>query len=64
MCQFGLNVDGTGPNKKPTGILSNSEEILDQVNQVCPGDHQHTPTLHGLPKKAQVYPNRGHRFDE
>eukprot|EP00434_Breviolum_minutum_P042285 symbB.v1.2.037631.t1/scaffold5609.1/size25375/3 len=34
MCQFGLNVDGTGPNKKPTGILSNSQEILDQVKYV------------------------------
>ena len=57
-CEYGLNVDGTGRNRKPTGILTNSEKISLRMKKKCQGDHHHTPTLSGLPLKAQVYPRR------
>lgn len=56
MCAFGLNVDGTGLNKKPTGIMTNSKWIAKYLNVLCKGDHFHTPTISGRPHKAQEYP--------
>ena len=56
MCEFGMNVDGSGLNLKPTGVLTNSEEIFKEMSRRCSQNHQHTPVLHGLPKLAQKYP--------
>ncbi len=55
-CAYGLNVDGRGPNKKSTGILTNSEFIAVALSKRCPKNHFHVPLLGGLPEKAQTYP--------
>lgn len=56
MCMFGMNVSGKGLNKKPTKLLCNSEEIARRMSKVCDHSHFHVPTMCGLPKKAQKYP--------
>ena len=56
MCEYGLKVDGNGLNKKPTGIMTNPPCIPQKLSRKCRHNHFHVPTLHGLPKKAQVYP--------
>ena len=56
MCMYGMNVNGLGLNKKPTKLMSNSEEVRRMVNRRCDRKHFHAPTLCLLPKKAQEYP--------
>ena len=56
MCMFGMNVDGTGLNRKPTGIVSNCPGILRHLDVRCDGTHFHTPLVGGKAKHAQVYP--------
>lgn len=56
MCEYGMNVTGEGLNLKPTGILTNSPKIAEQLSRRCRGTHEHVQLLHGLGKKAQVYP--------
>ena len=55
-CMYGLNVDGEGPNKKPTGFATNSPEIAKKLARRCDGSHFHAPTMSGKPRKAQIYP--------
>ena len=55
MCAFGLKVVPEGFSRKPTTLLTNSEEIAKQVGRKCNGRHFHVPLLHGLAKKAQQY---------
>ncbi|CAK9069029.1 unnamed protein product [Durusdinium trenchii] len=55
-CQFGLNVDDLGPNKKPTRWMSSSQKVLSRLNRRCTGEHQHTPLQNGMPAKAAIYP--------
>eukprot|EP00913_Durusdinium_trenchii_P026417 g24785.t1 len=56
MCMFGLNVHGMGLNKKPTKLMIDSEEMRKGLERRCDKKHFHVPTLCGLPKKAQKYP--------
>ena len=56
MCMFGLNVNGMGLNKKPTKLMINSKEMRKRLERRCNKKHVHVPTLCGLPKKAQKYP--------
>ena len=58
MCQFEMNVDGAGLNKKTTKWMSNMPEVLNILGKRCRKDHFHVPLLHGLAKKAQEYPAR------
>eukprot|EP00435_Cladocopium_sp_Y103_P043073 s847_g12.t1 len=53
--RYNLRVDGENLNKKPTGLLLNSEEMANHLGRRCLGDHAHQPSLHGLAKKAQKY---------
>eukprot|EP00435_Cladocopium_sp_Y103_P059905 s740_g21.t1 len=55
MCQFGMRVKDK-LNKKPTTILTNSEEIALQLNRVCPGDHEHESLMGGNAALAAEYP--------
>lgn len=57
-CQFGLNVDGQGLNKKPTRWMSNVEEVLQKLDRRCKGDHPHVTLENGRPAAAAVYPPR------
>ena len=56
MCRFGLSVSGDKLDKKPTGILTNSEEIFSQMSKRCTEDHVHE-SLEGGEKtrRAQIY---------
>lgn len=58
MCMYGMNVDGSGLNKKPTGLVTNSECIARAMQRRCDGSHFHVPLLHGLGHKAQRYPEK------
>ena len=55
MCQYNLRADGQELNKKPTGLLLNSEEMAKHLQRRCRGGHSHKALLHGLAKKAQKY---------
>ena len=57
-CMFGLNVDGTGPNRKRTRWLSNMSPVLELLDVKCDKSHFHVPLENGRPKLAQVYPDK------
>jgi hypothetical protein len=42
-CQYGLNVDGTGLNRKPTRWMTNMEELIPFLSRRCKKRHFHTP---------------------
>lgn len=55
-CQFGLNVDGLGPNKKPTRWMSSSHKgSVTAQPPMRRGTHAHT-LQNGMPAKAAIYP--------
>ena len=56
MCAHGMAVTHEGFNRKPTGIMSNSQRVLREVCLRCPGNHRHVPLIGGLAHKAQRYP--------
>ncbi len=56
MCQYGMNVDGRGPNQKPTIWITNSVHIARQLQRRCGGEHRHVALMGGLAKKAAEYP--------
>ena len=62
MCRFGMtsHVDARGgPRglvKKPTGFMSSSKHILDQLDRRCTGDHEHVHLMGGRAAAAQEYP--------
>ena len=62
MCRFRMTThietkDGArGLVKKPTGFLSSSRCIRQQLNRKCTGDHSHVPLVGGRAAGAQVYP--------
>ena len=64
MCHFGMvtrigKVGGpTGPAKKPTGFLTNSAHIAEELNHRCPGDHVHIPLMGGRAAGAAIYPEK------
>ena len=60
-CQFGLHDRAGGIMKKPTGWITNSPRIAEQLNRQCQGEHQHTPVLGSCmgssrATQAQEYP--------
>ena len=58
-CQFGLRVKNAEDlNKKPTGFMGNSPQILSRLMRHCEGGHAHQPLLHGRARRAEVYPPR------
>ena len=64
MCCFGLQSSddgGVGPVKKPTGFITNSKIIRDELSRKCDGLHRHVHLVGGRAKAAQVYP---HNFAE
>ena len=42
--------------KKPTGFMSNSKFILEELDKKCPGDHKHVPLIAGRAAGAAIYP--------
>ena len=59
MCRFGMmreDENGGGLVKKPTGFLTNSEYLKDQLARKCMGGHRHVHLMGGRAKTCQVYP--------
>lgn len=55
ICMFGLRV-GRRLNKKPTGLMTNCEEIAEEMNKKCDHTHFHEPLEgSGKTRKAQPY---------
>ena len=59
-CVFNLRSATGELHKKPTGWLTNNDEIYKALNVRCPGNHDHVPILGGGPggsrsKQAQHY---------
>ena len=57
------DVQGRAPVFKPTGWMSNSKNILNQLNKLCTNngntsDHRHVNLHRGLAAKAAVYPEK------
>ena len=69
MCQFGMETfddrrRGTkGPVKKPTGFMTSSAGIYNELNRQCKDEHRHVPLMGGRAAGAAIYPRgalRGH----
>lgn len=59
MCRFGMrsqDEQGLGLVKKPTGFLTNSPHLRNQLNKQCLGGHRHVQLVGGRAKACQVYP--------
>ena len=62
MCQFGMqsHIDRIGGDlglvKKPTGFMTSSRCVLQELGKRCSGDHDHVPLVGGRDAGAQVYP--------
>eukprot|EP00969_Alexandrium_andersonii_P320582 14164018-Alexandrium_andersonii.AAC.1 len=53
-CRFGLSVVDSGQlSKKPTGWLTNSQKVAEELDVRCRCDQPHATLLSGLPRKAQ-----------
>ena len=59
-CMYGLDTpdeDGVDtPAKKPTGVLSSSWCILDELSLRCDGSHVHQHLMSGRAAAAALYP--------
>ena len=61
MCRFGMVSEdelGVGLVKKPTGFLTNSEYVKDQLSKTCQGGHRHVQLMGGRAQACQVYPEK------
>ena len=61
MCRFGMTSReevGIGLVKKPTGLLTHSDVLQDQLSWKCLGGHRHGQLVGGRAKACQVYPVR------
>jgi hypothetical protein len=62
MCQFGMmsRIGGVGselgPVLKPTGFMTNSVHIANELQKVCPRYHAHVPLVVGRAAGAAIYP--------
>ena len=62
MCQFGMTThiesrDGPrGPVAKPTGFMTSSWAVFNELNKKCQDDHTHVPLMGGRAAACQVYP--------
>lgn len=55
-CEYGLNVDGDGLNKKPTRVATNKRSMC-MLHRLCSGEHFHVPLKGGnRPARAENYP--------
>ena len=60
MCAFGMYQDTDEGRKlvlKPAGFMTNANEIGNELNKRCEGNHSHVTIVNGRAKKAQVYPD-------
>ena len=61
MCQFRMtsHIEHRGGEvglvKKPIGFMSSSRLILDELNEKCPGGHDHVPLVAGRAAGAAIY---------
>ena len=53
---YGMNVDGSGLNQKPTCWVTNSKKIALQLQRRCSRDHTHVNLMGGKAVKAAEYP--------
>ena len=61
MCRYGMksaDESGGGRVKKPTGFLTNSSFLRDQLGKRCMGGHHHIQLLGGRARACQVYPDK------
>ena len=63
MCQFRMmsHVDRPGGEmgfvKKPTGFMTRSKCVAEELDRRCDGGHSHLPLMDGRAAAAQVYPD-------
>ena len=58
MCRYGMrstDESGGGRVKKPTGFLTDSIDLRDQLSKKCMGGHNRIQLLGGRAKACQVY---------
>ena len=61
MCRYGMyskDHNGIGKVKKPTGFLTNSPYLRDQLSRKCLGGHRHVQLVGGRAHACQVYPDK------
>lgn len=61
MCRYGMYYKdhmGIGKVKKPTGFLTNSQYLRDQLSSKCLGGHRHVQLVGGRAIACQVYPDK------
>ena len=61
LCRYGMTSkdgEGVGCVKKPTGSLTNSIHLKDQLQKTCMGGHRHVQLVGGRAKPCQIYPRR------
>ena len=61
MCRYGMNSSdesGGGRVKKPTGFLTDSPFLADQLRNKCMGGHKHIQLVGGRARACQVYPEK------
>lgn len=61
MCRYSMTSSddmGVGLVKKPTGFLTNSHHLREQLTKTCPGNHRHVQLTEGKTKACQVYPEK------
>ena len=62
MCQLGMvsRTGGAGsevgPVLKPTGFMTNSVHIANELHRLCPRDHKHVHLVGGRAAEAAIYP--------
>ena len=56
MCEYGMNVNGQGLNRKSTQWITNSRHIARRLQRRCGGGHHHVALMGGLAEKAAEYP--------
>ena len=60
MCAFGMWQERDGERQlvmKPTGFMTNAQELAKELSETCSGDHSHIKLLNGRAKRAEVYPD-------
>ena len=62
MCRHDMRISGPhgdeGLARKPTGWLSNSPIILEELNVQCTNDHKHASLENGRANQAAMYPEK------
>ena len=64
MCQFGMetwddkSLGTKGLVKKPTGFMTSSHCVLEELSRKCQGSHAHIPLVGGRAAGAAIYPKK------